>query len=133
MINFKFPITAWKMSKYGVFSVPYFRVFGLNTEKRGPEKTPYICPNICLKDNMIRQEVFQQYPCYFVWIQHYQEWFCLSFFSDLWSAERAKWKVKKEVDTPIVDGDWRNKLTFPLQYRKKLRGFTNNFSAFSIF
>ena len=24
--------TAWKVSKYGVFSVPYFPVFGLNTE-----------------------------------------------------------------------------------------------------
>ena len=24
--------TAWKVSKYGVFSGPYFPVFGLNTE-----------------------------------------------------------------------------------------------------
>ena len=43
------------MSKYGVFSGPYFLVFGLNTEiysiisifspntgKYGPEKTPYL-------------------------------------------------------------------------------------------
>ena len=40
------------MSKYGVFSGPYFPVFGLNTEiygvngpnvgKYGPEKTPYL-------------------------------------------------------------------------------------------
>ena len=28
--------TAWKVSKYGVFSSPYFTVFG---EKNGPEKT----------------------------------------------------------------------------------------------
>ena len=27
--------TAWKVSTYGVFSSPYFRVFGLNTEKYG--------------------------------------------------------------------------------------------------
>ena len=27
------------MSKYGVFSDRYFPVFGLNTEKYGPEKT----------------------------------------------------------------------------------------------
>ena len=27
--------TAWKVSKYGVFSGPYFPVFG-------PEKTPYL-------------------------------------------------------------------------------------------
>ena len=41
--------TAWKVSKYGVSSGPYFLVFGqntdvfiLNTEKYGPEKTPYL-------------------------------------------------------------------------------------------
>ena len=26
------PNTAWKVPKYGVFSGPYFPVFGLNTE-----------------------------------------------------------------------------------------------------
>ena len=33
-LNFVFPIavTAWKVSKYGVFSGPYFPAFGLNTE-----------------------------------------------------------------------------------------------------
>ena len=30
------------MSKYGVFSGLYFPVFGLNTGKYGPEKTPYL-------------------------------------------------------------------------------------------
>ena len=36
------------MSRYGVFSGPYFPVFGLNTEissntgKYGPEKNPYL-------------------------------------------------------------------------------------------
>ena len=38
--------TAWKVSKYGVFSGLYFPAFGLNTdqnvEKYGPEKTPYL-------------------------------------------------------------------------------------------
>ena len=47
--------TAWKVSKYGVISGPYFLVFGLNTEitkqisvfnpntgKYGPEITPYL-------------------------------------------------------------------------------------------
>ena len=29
------------MFKYQVFSGPYFPVFGLNTGKYGPEKTPY--------------------------------------------------------------------------------------------
>ena len=30
------------MSKYGVFSCPYFPVFSTNTGKYGPEKTPYL-------------------------------------------------------------------------------------------
>ena len=47
--------TAWKVSKYGVFSGPYYPLFGLNTEiysvnlriqskcrKYGAEKTPYL-------------------------------------------------------------------------------------------
>ena len=48
---FQWIIFAWKVSKYGVFSGPYFPVFGLNTKiysvfipntgKYGPEKTPY--------------------------------------------------------------------------------------------
>ena len=28
----------WKVSKYGVFTGPYFPVFGQNTGKYGPEK-----------------------------------------------------------------------------------------------
>ena len=28
--------TAWKVSKYGVIPVPYFPVFGLNTESKAP-------------------------------------------------------------------------------------------------
>ena len=28
-----FPHTAWKLSRYGVFSDPYFPAFGLNTER----------------------------------------------------------------------------------------------------
>ena len=45
-------LTAWKVSKYGVISGPYFPAFGLNTEryevfnrnagKHGPEITPYL-------------------------------------------------------------------------------------------
>ena len=30
------------MPKYEVFSGPHFPVFGLNTGKYGPEKTPYL-------------------------------------------------------------------------------------------
>ena len=32
----------WKVSKHGVLAGPYFPVFGLNTGKYGPEKTPYL-------------------------------------------------------------------------------------------
>ena len=31
---------VWKVSSYGVFAGSYFSVFGLNTGKYGPEKTP---------------------------------------------------------------------------------------------
>ena len=34
--------TAWKVSKYAVFSGRYFHVFGLNTGKYEPEKTLYL-------------------------------------------------------------------------------------------
>ena len=30
--------TTWKLSKYGVYSGPYFSVFGLNTGRYGPKK-----------------------------------------------------------------------------------------------
>ena len=35
-------ITPWKLSKYGVISVPYFTVFSPNAGKYGPEITPYL-------------------------------------------------------------------------------------------
>ena len=34
--------TVWKVSKYGVICGPYFPAFGLNTEKYGPDLTPYL-------------------------------------------------------------------------------------------
>ena len=34
--------TAWKVSKQGVFSGPYFHVFSPNTGKYGPEITPHL-------------------------------------------------------------------------------------------
>ena len=45
-VSFRFRVreidTVRKVSKYGVFSGPYFPAFGLNTGKYGPEKTPYL-------------------------------------------------------------------------------------------
>ena len=34
--------TAWKVSKYGFLSGPYFPVFSSNAAKYGPEKTPHL-------------------------------------------------------------------------------------------
>ena len=35
-------VNAWKVSKHGVFSGPYFPVFSPKTGKYVPEKTPYL-------------------------------------------------------------------------------------------
>ena len=55
LFQFRIRVIAWKMSKYGVFSVPHFPVLGLNTEiywinacvqseyrKIRTRKTPYL-------------------------------------------------------------------------------------------
>ena len=42
MVCFRITCPAWKASKYGVFSGPYFPVFNPNTGKYGPEITPYL-------------------------------------------------------------------------------------------
>ena len=42
LLHFLLHYTAQKVSKYEVFSGPYFPVFSPNTEKYGPEKTPYM-------------------------------------------------------------------------------------------
>ena len=45
--------TAWKACKYGVFSGPYFPVFGLKTGKHGPEKTSYLGIFYALSKDML--------------------------------------------------------------------------------
>ena len=35
-------LTAWKVTKYGVFSGPYFPIFSPNAGKCGPEQTPHL-------------------------------------------------------------------------------------------
>ena len=47
------------MSKYGVFSGPYFPVFGLNTGKYGPEKTPYL--DTFYTDPFVRNKQYKIY------------------------------------------------------------------------
>ena len=49
------------MSKYGVFSGPYFPVLGLNTGKYGPEKSPYLDTFHAVSNNIRGDNRF----CYF--------------------------------------------------------------------
>ena len=46
--------TAWKVSKNGVISGPYFPVFGLNTGKYGPEITPYLDTFHAVSTHLVR-------------------------------------------------------------------------------
>ena len=57
--------TAWKVSKYGVLSGPYFPAFGLNTGKYGPEITPHLdtfhallFANLRMKVSSISKEIW---------------------------------------------------------------------------
>ena len=55
------PFTAWKVFKYGVFSGPYSPIFGLNTGKYGPEKTPYFDTFHALIAGIhVEQDIFQK-------------------------------------------------------------------------
>ena len=51
------------MSKYGVFKGPYFPVFGVNTGKYGPQKTPCLdtfhAVNVC---NLLTLLLFTSLP-----------------------------------------------------------------------
>ena len=47
-----FENTAWKVSKYGVFSSPYIPVFGLNKGKYGPEKTHSVFGHFSHSENL---------------------------------------------------------------------------------
>ena len=46
-----------KVSKYGVFSDPYFPVFSPNTRKYGVEKTPYFDTFNALNNNAIKTKL----------------------------------------------------------------------------
>ena len=54
-------LAAWKLSKYGVISGPYFSVFGLNAGKSGPEITRYL-------DNFHAVSWFQYFEIW--WMQN---------------------------------------------------------------
>ena len=49
------------MFKYGVFSGPYSPIFGLNTGKYGPEKTPYFDTfHPLIAGIHVEQDIFQK-------------------------------------------------------------------------
>ena len=54
-------VTAWKVSKYGIFSGPYFPAFGLNTHagKYRPEKTPYLDTFHAVRTFPTKQDISQ--------------------------------------------------------------------------
>ena len=45
------------MSKYGVFSAPYFPVFSSNTGKKGPEQIPYLDTFHAVKVLGVRKDI----------------------------------------------------------------------------
>ena len=63
----KTTFTAWKVSKYGVISGPYFPVFGLNTGKYGPELTPYLdtlSRSVCIMNLLVIEFLLVLFPIY---------------------------------------------------------------------
>ena len=48
------------MSKYGVFSGPYFPIFSPNAGKYGPEKTPYLDTQ-CMTQEMCQRAVHRSF------------------------------------------------------------------------
>ena len=74
--------TAWKVSKYGVFSGPYFPVFGLNTGKYGPEKTPYL------------DTFYTVYMNGIVWVKRFAKWYLIKSFH--------KWNMKPFLESNAI-------------------------------
>ena len=75
-------VTAWKVSKYGVISGPYFPTFGLNTDQKllrlsvfspnvgkyGPEMTPYLDTlRSELRKEFCNEEAFQRLHLTLLW------------------------------------------------------------------
>ena len=66
------------MSKYEVFSGPYFAIFGLNREKYGPEKTPYLDIPHAQKKVKMNSEAYSEL-CQASQIERFE--FCISALS----------------------------------------------------
>ena len=82
--HFHYPIyyTAWKVSKYGVFSGPYFPAFGLNTERYEVS----LCIQFeCEKIRTRKNSVFRHFSCsvrlplFSFWFS--KNWLCQSTWS----------------------------------------------------
>ena len=75
--------TAWKVSKYGVISGPYFPVFGLNTEIYGVKFTPW---NLSKLENVLSP--FEQ-NCSKVHTKHFSKLSKYSIITDFF--QRKEW------------------------------------------
>ena len=72
--------TAWKLSKYEVFSGPFFPVFGLNTGKYGLEKSSYLDTFHAVSFSQKPREILGSIPFYYLQIFLTKEKSAIKFF-----------------------------------------------------
>ena len=77
-----FAFTAWKMSKYGVTSGPYFPVFSPNTGRYRPEITPFL--------DTLHAVIF-----YYEWNQHYLSLLLTEALARRWSVRNMSLKISQ--------------------------------------
>ena len=84
------------MSKYGVFSGPYFPVFGLNTGKYGLEKTTYLDTFYAVFLAQLLLEIYVNIACFSL--------------TEIWKRTRslifnkaAKWRMMKRSTLWVAD------------------------------
>ena len=107
IINSFWSVTAWKVSKYGVFSVPYFPAFELNTGI-----SPY---SVRMRENTDQKKLR-------IWTP-FTQWVSL-----IWYLKILHWKISAKSHTLEI---WsRTKQNFLRKFAKlKMHWFDNNKSA----
>ena len=101
-------VIAWKVSKYGYFSGPYFPVFRLNTGNYGPQKTPYLDTFHALNRKVIGLLMLGDTICgfeikwnIFKWLIYYLQPL-LPHFDNLFHFWKQFWRVINLVHRPAV-------------------------------
>ena len=100
-LDFPLRTTAWKVSRHGVISVPYFPEFSPNAGKYGPDITPYLDTFHAVYLNLISTSNYQtrsansnilpEFSCKNERFQHsccVREWSKLD--NTIWDAESIK-------------------------------------------